>query len=158
MRDNEVFNSDYKVPQNDRRGVKKGGGVFMAVKQDIITNNVRLGHDKLKVLCVQVKLYSEACFIFTVYSACPFGAENCMSYYKLFETREHFQNNNLIIDGDFNLLLITGSDRDLLNGGPCCGIYANFLHVYSLYCSDSVKMAKIKHLIKFLQMLITTSL
>jgi hypothetical protein len=83
--------------------------VLIAVKQGIVSNNIRLEDDNLEALYVEVKLYGKTYYIFTVYFASPSRAENYVSFYKLFKTHEHFQTNNVIIAGDFNLPLITGS-------------------------------------------------
>jgi hypothetical protein len=57
-------------------------------------------------------------YTFTVYFALSSRAKNYVSFYKLFETHEHYRNNNVIIAGEIDLPLITGSDHNLLNGGP----------------------------------------
>jgi hypothetical protein len=70
-----------------------------------------------------------------------------ISFYKLWqlETNEYFQNTNVIVSGDFNLLLITDSDQDLLSSGGYYRMLASFC-IFIVYMSSiTLKMVMEKH-------------
>jgi aspartate carbamoyltransferase catalytic subunit len=56
-----------------------------------------------------------------------------MQFYKVYETHENFQNNNVIIAGDLNFPLIIDSQYDILNYGPCYRILSIFAPLRSVF-------------------------
>lgn len=100
----ELFPNCYNVYRCDRAGTKKGGGVLIATKNTLLTEQLQVDIpiNTVEMLFVKVTKLSQVFLVICIYIP---PASNLDVYYCVFEILEnlHYKFDNLVIFGDFNV-------------------------------------------------------
>lgn len=112
--DSEIVNSDYNLYRCDRnfseRGVTRGGGVLIAIKNDFNCTLLDLSYFKqcapsIDILGLKIVLNIGCIYLYNLYIPPGLPVEQYEMFFEVFGSLHHFINNEYqtIITGDFNL-------------------------------------------------------
>lgn len=137
----ELFNNSYTVYRCDRVG-KKGGGVLIAVKNVLISTKIEFRcnntntNNNYESLCVKLLFGGKVFYLIAVYFP-PNSVVNLFeSFYSTLEECNIY--NNIIVIGDFNMPLITGTDITLAQHAKY-KLLSDFMSLYNFSTLNNIK-------------------
>lgn len=140
--DTELIDANlYTVYRQDRNfsalGVSRGGGVLLAVRNNISSTKLDLGGIACNLASVdivgsRVSIGSESVYVFVVYIQPQAATDDYLELFDYLESLTFLHGSNIMIYGDFNIPNYVDSCSCDIIGDARCNILSNFLNYLDL--------------------------